>query len=149
MRVVFSILLYAMAVGCSAAPPAGEAEPRVMRDRRPEVLSRVAAAPANCDQDAAPRSAGEAISPTTTPTGDLFPGGSVDPLVSPIPPADPSRFAPKPDHGWDRPSPTDPSSDFDSRFDRRTRYDDLNRMDPSHRDPPESIWERDFDPDRK
>ena len=87
--------------------------------------------------------------PTTSPTGDVFPGGSADGLIAPVPPVDPSRLAPAPDRGWERRSPTEPASPFDRRFDRRTRYDDLNRMDPSHRDPPAGIWERDFDPDRK
>lgn len=141
---VSSLLLIA---GC-AQPPPQPPSPRVLRDRRPEVLSWTMVA----TPEARYRAPGQPVSatqPATAPSYDSFPGATVPPLVRPSRPADPTRWAPRADDGWRQADPTDPSSPFDRRFERRNQYDDLRRMDPRLSDPPESIWERDSDPDRK
>ncbi len=139
-------ILGLLIAGC-AAPPAQPPESRVLRDRRPEMLSRsiTGTSPSRGLQ---PPSA-HTPPATRSADGDVFPGGTVPPLDRPTQPSEPARLAPQPDADWERASPTDPASRFDRRFKHRNAYDDLNRMDPQLRDPPASIWERDFSPERK
>lgn len=147
MARIVAITILMLSAGCAQAPRR-DPPPRILRDRRPEVLSQwLTAGPA------AHRPSADASTPTTQPwldsVTDAYPGATVPPFIIPLRPADPSRYAPRTrDAGRDR-DPTDPSSPFDRRYERRDQQDDLRRLDPRLSDPPRSIWERDFDPDRR